>query len=144
MESGNEAMLQQFYSKGNIAAVLGDIHFKAAIQEEYKELGASTQALWERPDAEMIVRAVAKACSVKPHTIKERKQGRQTSNLPRKLAMYYCQHIGDLSLQSIAQYFGLSHPGSVSTAVNDIRNRMSEGELKRETKAIDRILNIIK
>lgn len=147
VESGNDEALLGFYSKGNLATILGDRDFREAIANERGELqvsGSLPQALSERPSAAAIVKAVAQVFNVKELEITRRQEGRQSANLPRKLAMYYCQQLGDLPLSEIADCFGLKQPGSVSPALADIGHRLAAGEMKKETKAVERILVSIK
>lgn len=147
VEKGNDQDLLQFYAKGNMATVLGDKDFREALAEEREEMSVSgdlARALSERPDAGKIVSAVAAVFKVPEQGIVNRQRGRQQANLPRQMAMYCCQQLGDMSLIDIANYFGLSHAGSVSPAVASIKNRLQERKLGKELEKVRTYLNIIK
>ena len=147
VEAGIDDELRHFYGKGNMAAILGDKGFRASLAEEKETLHVSgdlSRMLSDRPDAAAIVRAVAKVFGVREAAISERQQGRQSANLPRKVAIYCCQHWGNLSLKAIADHFGLAHPGSVSPAVADIKKRVASGELRRALREAAKELSVMK
>lgn len=143
---GNERGLLEHYEKGNLGSVLGEREFRAEIVAKSDELDTSAgfaRSICQRPDAATVVNVVAKTFAVGTDSVVNRRTGRQKSNLPRKIAMYYCQQAADMSLKSIADFFGLAHPGSVSPAVTGVAQRLAAGELKREVKIIERSLNVI-
>lgn len=147
VEQGNDAAFLRFYSKGNVASILGEKAFRAAIQEEREQLQVSgdlSRALSDRPDMTSIVAAVAKVFKTTPQEIVQRRTGRQLANLPRQMAIYCCQQLGDQSLKSLAAYFHLTHPGSVSPAVASIKERLKLGEMVEQYEKVKRHLNIIK
>lgn len=147
VEAGVNEEIKQFYSKGNIAAVLGDRSFKEGLAEKkhtIKISGQLVQALSSRPSAKEIVIAVAEVFDLPEAAIVRRKSGRQTANLPRKFAMYCCQQLGDMSLKSIADMFGLKHEGSVSPAVRDIQQSLAKGKLIQQLDLVKRALDILK
>ena len=62
----------------------------------------------------------------------------------RKLAMYSCQHIGDVPLKGIALQFGLSHVGIVFRAIHDVKALLESGELKKIYNQVQNLLDVIK
>ena len=69
--------------------------------------------------------------------------GIKQANQARKVATYCCQYCGDYKLKEIAEVFGLSHPGSISTALNDVRVLIRSGRLSSQMQQIDRETVII-
>lgn len=53
-------------------------------------------------------------------------KGPKKGNESRKLAMYLCQELADAKLSEIAQLFNLTHNGSVSYIVNQVRTRKQQ------------------
>lgn len=147
VEAGNDEALQEFYDKAKLPAVLGDQCFREAVAEKEETILTSLQlssALSERPAPAAIVKAVAQVFELPEAAILERKRGRQTSNTPRKVAMYCCQRFGDMDLKGIAAFFGLTHTGSASSAVTAIRKQLDNGTWDAQIDQVARILNIIK
>ncbi len=50
--------------------------------------------------------------------------------------MYTCQRNGMMQLSEIAKYFYVSHPGSVSNAIHDIRTQIDFGVGIMEMKSV--------
>ncbi|MCF6257689.1 MAG: transposase [Gammaproteobacteria bacterium] len=147
VEQGTDEETLSFYNKGNMTSVIGDKIFKEALATQKNKLKVNVelaQILSERPGIDDIVEAVAKVHKVKTSTIKVRKAGRQTTNLPRKIAIYLCQQYGDISLNVIAKAFGLNHVGSVSPAIRDIKNELKDNDFSRKIDMIIKILGFIK
>ena len=71
-------------------------------------------------------------------TLLKAQHGRKQANQARKVAMYCCQYYGDYKLKEIAEIFGLSHPGSVSTALHDVRMLIKSGRLLNQMRQIER------
>ncbi len=136
------AVLQQRF-----ASILGEKTFRESIKERETEIRASgdlSQVLSERPDFAEIVSAVSKVFKATPEKITKRYVGRQDSNVARQVAIYCCQYLGDQSLRQIAENFGFSHVGSVSPAVSAIKKQLQVGQLSKEYKKVEKLLNVIK
>lgn len=139
--------IKQFYSKGNLPSCLGDKSFRKTVARKKATLTTKTEIthlLSERPTAEEIIAATANAFNVTTAQIVNRKGGRQIANFPRKVAIYYCQQWGDLSLQAIAEKFGFNHQGSVSPAISDVKVAIKDGKITKEIEKLGGCLNIIK
>lgn len=112
VKKGVDNELLQYYSKGNIAAILGDTEFRESIaekKEEIKYTGDISKALSIRPELSSIVKVVAEIFKVSKASILKKQNGRQKINIPRKFAMYCCQQIGDMTLNEIMNNFNLSN-----------------------------------
>ena len=68
----------------------------------------------------------------------------KSTNVPGKVAMYYCQDRGGMPLKAIAQAFGLRHVGGVSSAIAGVKAKLAEKDLARVVIEIDKRLNTIK
>ena len=97
VEQGNEEQILQFYSKGNLAGVLGEKTFRDDIKERESELRVSgdlSDALSERPDMKQIVSAVARVFKTTQVEIVKNQRGRDPQVIvARQLAIYCCQQI---------------------------------------------------
>ena len=73
-----------------------------------------------------------------------RKTGKREKNTPRRVAMYCGQRRGRCSQKHLAKYFGVSHAGSVSSAIVSVGRQLEVGELEKEIKKIEPELNVEK
>ena len=74
----------------------------------------------------------------------ERKQGRQTKNVARQVAIYYCQRLGLHKQKEIAEYFSLSHRGSISSTVFAIESQAETSTFKKLLAQVRCDLNLTK
>lgn len=142
--SGIDDELTKLYGRKNTVTVLGDRAFRSSVAKDKDKLKVNTELsalLSNRPSADVVVLAVARVFKVTDESITQRREGRQQSNLPRKVAIYCCQRYGDMSLKQIADYFGLSAASSVSPAVRDVKQLINQNELKSELSKIEHSFN---
>ncbi|MGH1469872.1 MAG: transposase [Cellvibrionaceae bacterium] len=143
VEKGNDDAVMQFYSKGNLSSIVGDKAFRQAIASDKEVMTVSgdlIKTLLNRPDADTIVSAVAQVFGVSSVDIVTRRRGRQKLNIPRQVAMYCCQQMGDMSLAEVAKYFGLGAGSSVSPAIASVKSELVDGTLKKEFSRLRSIL----
>jgi len=142
---GIDDELTHYYGKGNIAAVLGDASFKKQIIKKNKlnNTRSLQQALQPRASANTIISVVASVFDVNESQIQQSSDNRRIRNDARKLALYYCQQYGDISLNKIADKFELKHAGSASRLIHDAKRMISDGEFLSQTKKIEKLLLII-
>jgi len=57
--------------------------------------------------------------------------------------MYCGQRLGDYCYRDIAEYFSLSHPGGVASAIKSVREELEVGELNKQLMRIQRDLNVV-
>ncbi len=139
VEAGVDEDIKRFYNKGNVLGILGTREFRDHIlenREEYEINGKLSKLVSERVDTKAVVAAVSKVFNVRRESIKEPVSGRRHANVPRKLAIYCCQHDADLSLKEIADYFGYSNTGSVSGAVHSVKRAISAKEFVKEVRKV--------
>ena len=84
------------------------------------------------------------ACLYLCSEILMKKQGRQKRNIARQVAIFGCQRLGLHKQKDIAEYFSLSHRGSVSSAISAIEGSIESGDLKNHFNQIRRNLNFTK
>ncbi|OED37987.1 hypothetical protein AB833_21660 [Chromatiales bacterium (ex Bugula neritina AB1)] len=141
---GSEQEFLQFYSKGNLAGILGGKTFRDEIKEREDELRVSgdlSQALSDRPGLTSIVTAVARVFKTTQVEIVKNERGRNPQvTIARQLAVYCCQQLGDLSLREIAENFNFSNKGSVSGAIAATKRRLEKGELTRDYRRVEKLL----
>jgi len=145
VEKGVDEEIKHFYSKGNIAAILGDKAFRESIHEKdgMLESIAVQATLRHRPTLEVIVKAVAQVFKLSESTVVKPGDDRRVRNDARKLAMYCCQQLGDIPLKEIAKGFGLSHAGSVSRLIHDAKACLDAQKTKRQYQKIERLLLVM-
>lgn len=129
----------QYYQRGNMAAIIGDKDFKFWVHEALLpglEMEEKSRVI--QPDITMktIVNEIARDWyTTTSDQLTTVVKGPQKGNEARKIAMYLCQELADVKLKDIAQYFNLSHVGSVSFITHQIRKK------KREDKTFSNKIN---
>ena len=126
--------------QGNLTRALGRKAFKEELAEHevFTEAGEGKSRSFACLSADNLIGLVAKVYQATPESILKPGYGTKQANQARKMAMYCCQYYGDYKLKEIAEVFGLSHPGSVSTALNDVRVLIRSGRLSSKIQRIDR------
>jgi len=145
VEAGIDEDIIRYYSKGNIAAVLGGNAFRESVLEKKEaiEAGNVETVLRNRPSLDNVVNTVAMVFDLTASQIIERQESRRERNDARKIAMYYCQQFGDISLKEIANGFGFSHVGSVSRLIHDAKLCLDQKDIQRQRRRIENQLNVI-
>lgn len=121
--------LAHFYGKKNLSSVLGDEKFRKAAQKKKSATSArgvsrGANAKW-RPSCKQIISAVAKEFKVSETSIYKAARGPGSKNVPRWVAMYLCQELSAVTLQSIAKLFKLKRYGTVSTTVGKLKKEFA-------------------
>lgn len=130
LSEGNDAELAHFFSKKNQLSVLGDERFRSRAKAALAPAdtrGASKGALArKRPSLPKVVGLVAEHFGVTTKSILQAARGPGSKNLPRWVAMYLCQEAGGITLQIIAQHFGLQRYGTVSTTIGKLKQELQD------------------
>ena len=120
-----DADLSHFYGKKNLSSIMGDDKFCKAARKKRSATaarrvsrGANTK--W-RPSCKQIISAVANQYRVSESSIYKAARGPGSKNVPRWVAMYLCQELSAVTLQSIARLFKLKRYGTVSTTVGKLK-----------------------
>ena len=101
-------------------------------------------ARW-RPSCKKIVSAVASRFKVSEASIYKAARGPGSKNVPRWVAMYLCQELSAVTLQSIARMFKLKRYGTVSTTVGKLKIEFEEDpKLLAKTERLARQLSRLK
>ena len=146
IEVGFDEAMTQFYGKGNMNAVLGGQAFREQVagRQQAHDESDVREVLRERSSLAEIVDTIARAFLVTPNQITAFAGRGAKANVPRKVAMYYCQDWGGMSLKAIAQSFGLRHVGGVSSAITSAKAKLAEKDLATVALEIEKRLNKIK
>ena len=128
--AGVDDELAHFYGKKNLSSVMGDTKFKKRAQRKksataVRGVSRGANAKW-RPSCKQIISAVAKQFKVSEASIYKAARGPGSKNVPRWVAMYLCQELSAVTLQSIAKLFKLKRYGTVSTTVGKLKNEFEE------------------
>ncbi|MDT8397389.1 MAG: helix-turn-helix domain-containing protein [Pseudomonadales bacterium] len=131
---GVDKELSHFYGKKNLLSILGDEKFKKKVQAGSSSdtaRGVSRGAIARmRPPVKQVVKTVADHFKVTEDSIYRAARGPGSKNLPRWISMHLCQELSGVTLQVIAQRFGLKRYGTVSTTI---------GKLKAEVDSAPRV-----
>lgn len=143
VEAGIDQETLDFYQKKKLAPVLGSVRFMQrqmkgiTSHQEQPESRRSLQSI--TPDE--IVARIAQVFQVNRETIFNPVRGRGQENLARSASIYVTRKMTAIPLTDIADYFGLSHYGSVSGS-----NSRFEMRMKQDTglaKAVERAIKNI-
>ncbi len=127
---GVDDELAHFYGKKNLSSILGDNKFRKSAQKKrsatsVRGVSRGANARW-RPSCRQIISTVAKQYKVSEASIYKAARGPGSKNVPRWVAMYLCQELSAVTLQSIAKLFKLKRYGTVSTTVGKLKNEFEE------------------
>jgi putative transposase len=127
---GVDEEVSHFYGKKNLSSVMGDEKFRKSAQKKRSSTSArgisrGANAKW-RPSCKQIITAVAKQFKVSEASIYKAARGPGSKNVPRWVAMYLCQELSAVTLQSIAKLFKLKRYGTVSTTVGKLKKEFQE------------------
>jgi len=143
--AGNSEQLTRFYNRGNYASVLGDKDFVQWYREEkipeVKLYQNIHQTIAFGLSIEQIAFYTAKYYKQPVEQICQLKKGRKSQSKARKIAIFLCQHMGDHRLNTIGDYFGFGHSGSVSYVTSMIREKMKvDVGLRKEIEEISHFI----
>ena len=132
---GNSEEITKFYGRGNIASVIGDKDFATWFRDEkIPEAKANIkvrETIAHGLSISEIVKETASYYKIPIEDIVKLKKGPTSHSMPRSIAIYLCQALGDHKLQAIGKYFGFGHSGSVSYVTSTLRRKISvEPDLK--------------
>ena len=106
-------------------SLLGKAAQKKKSATTARGVSRGANAKW-RPSCRQIISAVAKEFKVSEASIYKAARGPGSKNVPRWVAMYLCQQLSAVTLQSIAKLFKLKRYGTVSTTVGKLRKEFGE------------------
>ncbi len=146
VERGIDEDIKRFYVKGNILSVLGDKHFRTQREEENDELDIDKLrlALEDKPAIDELIILITKVTKTTKTALLARSKGKRSNFPQRAFAIYACHRYSRADHKTIANYFGLSHRGSISYPLSRIRNEIAEGLWLDAIKGIEKNLYIVK
>lgn len=119
-----------FYGKKNLLSILGDEKFCKRVRAKAdpgKARGKSQgPTARQRPSIKKVVSAVASHFKVPEKSIYQSARGPGSKNLPRWISMYLCQELAAVTLQDIADRFGLKRYGTVSTTIGKLKQELAD------------------
>lgn len=144
VEAGIDEETATFYQKKKQAPILGRESFiarKANLITSNKEQPESRRRIKEITLG-TIVEAVVQVFKIEPEDILLTPRGRGQENNARSAALYVSRKTAGLPLRTIAEYFGLSHYGSVSGANSRFEARMNKDkELASKLMILNKTIN---
>lgn len=144
--SGNDFYTKEFYGGDCITSIFGDRKFRQSVydEQEFFPVAEGVSVLTKVPsEMDAIVDVIAKVFRVDRSSIVDKQTGKKEKNIPRRVAMYCGQRLGDYCYRDIAEYFSLSHPGGVASAIKSVREELEVGELNKQLMRIQRDLNVV-
>ena len=140
VELGIDDELSQFYSAGNLKAVMGDEDFVAEIAEREQLNSKGFNVVQARlPSIIDIVTKVAVQFNVTSDSISQSIHGRQPSNIPRWTALFLCRDVGGHSLSEIAKAFQMNHVSGIRHATSKLTALLEQD--RRLAKSIDMLIH---
>lgn len=142
---GTSPEIKKFYARKNQLSVLGDAKFKNSAISKLAPAKLRGQGKGKlarmRPSMKKVVREVANYFKVDEHSIYKASRGAGSKNIPRWVAMHLCQELSAVSLQDIANRFGLKRYGTVSTTVGKLRQEIdNDPRIRRAIQSLSKSL----
>lgn len=115
--------VSEFFRQGNQGPILGSAEFIKRALRGYKPSREQPRPRRHRlPDIGSLLEAVAKEFGVTPADLRRTTRGRGQRNLPRAVAMYLCQVVGQKKLHEIAAPFNVGHYATVSVTIRRLKD----------------------
>jgi putative transposase len=143
VEAGVDEETEAYYRGKKQRPILGDEAFCEQVLGDIREVQEIPDSR-SRPrvlDVGDIVAAVAKVLKTDPADILRASSGQRRRNPAREAALYMSRRYAGLSLNEIAEHFGLTHYGSVSSVVSRYRVALQTDPTK--AKIIRKIMKTI-
>lgn len=127
--------VSEFFRLGNQGPILGSAEFiKRALRGHKPSREQPRPRKHGRPDTSSILDAVAKEFGVHSADLRRTTRGRGQRNLPRAVAMYLCQVVGQKKLDEIAAQFNVGHYATVSVTIRRLKD-----DLEVDSKLMGRV-----
>ncbi len=117
-----------FFARKSRPALLGDAGFADKIRAGATRSSRVVSAR-KRPAMRKIISRVADVFQVGEGSIVQAARGPDSKNVARWVAMHLCQEVGGVTLQVIAEHFGLQRYGTVSTTIGKLRAELPENPM---------------
>jgi REP element-mobilizing transposase RayT len=126
--------IEQFYSSKKLSSVLGGDAFKEWVKEHFGHFRLHKEIPESRalaPPPEKIIDLVCTHFKIKKKQLMISKRGRE--NLPRDVAIYLVRRYSGETLTDVGSHFGIENYSTVSSAVQRIKTRRTDGASLQET-----------
>ena len=146
VQKGIDEDIKRFYGKNNILGVLGSKEYRKERKDEVEatDLLALRHALQDRPEIEEILILVSKITDVKTDELRRAGKRDKVTSSNRAFAIYACKFYSGASYKTIAEYFNLSHVGSVCYPLARIRKEIAIGAWQKDLEEIENKYCIVK
>jgi putative transposase len=146
VEKGIDEDIKRFYGKNNILGVLGSKDYREERKDEVEntDLLALRQALQDRPEIKEVLNLMTKITDLKMVDLRRPGKANPTHSAKRAFAIYACKTYSGATYKSIAEYFNLSHVGSVCYPLARIKKEIAGGGWRKEIKEIENEFVIVK
>ena len=127
-------------------SVLGDKEFRVERKEENEalDLDRLRSALEDKPALSEVLALVSEVTKQDARELRQRSVGKRVDLPYRAFAIYASARYSCEDHNSIAEYFGLSHRGSISNTLNRVRKEILDERWAQEIKRLERSLFMVK
>jgi hypothetical protein len=101
-------------------------------------------AIEDKPTIDELFDLIVKVTKRNKKELLARAKGKRSNFPQRAFAIYACHRYSRADHNSIANYFGLSHRGSISHPLSRIKKEIAAGEWSKAIKSIEKELYIVK
>lgn len=146
VEKGVDEDIKRFYGKDNILGVLGDKEYRETKRDEVEnaDLLAIRAALQDKPSMKELLQLVSELTGERASNLKIPGKKSATGSGKRAFAIYVCKTYSSATYKAVADFFNLTHVGSVCYPLARIKREIKGGSWKREVKRIEKRLCIVK
>ncbi|PCK06010.1 MAG: hypothetical protein COA42_17685 [Alteromonadaceae bacterium] len=126
---GNSKEIEKFYDLKHTPAMMGDQEFKEKVLAGVDfSPECSVRSAREAVEVEVILDAVITMFACERSGLLKVSRGRQPRNYARWVAMKLCQSHGQMTLQKIADIFGVTHYSTISQTIGRLNRAMVEDD----------------
>jgi putative transposase len=140
--SDDDDEVGEFYRKKRKGLIFGTEEFREKVMKLISKVSPEHpryEKTYVRPSVERVLDVVAESYGVKVDDLLEGVRGRE--NEARKVGMYLVKRMCDLTLNEVAQRFGVTSYGVVGWACNGIRKKIELNKvLKKKVERIEYII----
>jgi len=126
--------------------VLGSKEYREQRLDEVKDADILTlrQALQDRPEIKEVLNLVSKITGVKLLDLTKPSKKSTVNSAKRAFAIYACKTYSGATYKAIAEYFNLTHVGSVCYPLAKIKKEIAAGGWMKEVEKIEKVYFIVK
>lgn len=120
----------RLYSERKTHYIIGKNEFKKNILvEHFKNNVSCAKKIYGTPSGGQIIKAVAKIYNKDEATLVTPSFGRAKINMPRKIAIFMCQHLTNCSRKKIKDHFNLTSERAIDKAIYRVKQTLSQQKI---------------